>query len=282
MENFRQFYGKQDIDFFAGEKNITLVKGNNGFGKTSIFRALIFGLYGEKNLSQDNQKEDIHLVNFKAIRENEKPLTEAKVRISFESNLKQYFLERTVKANNTREEHISSVELFITDESGNHSAEPIQDDIKIKNIIKGIIGSDIKEFFFFDGEKIETLAKTNSKVKKEIKNAIVKLLHIESIEKAFKLLALLYSKEQKSITKKAKELNLENIQSGTYNVKWYFEWSHSNSKSHFNCRLIHNNNYVSFEMNQNPKGKANRNSKSGFDSIELESGDHLFELQFSS
>ena len=38
--NFRQFYGKQKIEFANGDKNITIIFGENGKGKTGIFRAL--------------------------------------------------------------------------------------------------------------------------------------------------------------------------------------------------------------------------------------------------
>ncbi|BAQ65587.1 exonuclease SbcC [Geminocystis sp. NIES-3709] len=35
--NFRQFYGKSPIIYFAnGEKNTTIIHGNNGSGKTTI------------------------------------------------------------------------------------------------------------------------------------------------------------------------------------------------------------------------------------------------------
>ena len=44
-----------------------------------------------------------------------------------------------------------------------------------------ILDEEIKDFFLFDGEKIDTLAKTNDTVKREVRTAIFKLLQINAI-----------------------------------------------------------------------------------------------------
>ena len=44
ISNFRSYYGLTNIDFkINSEKNITLISGKNGFGKTSFLTALIWG-----------------------------------------------------------------------------------------------------------------------------------------------------------------------------------------------------------------------------------------------
>ncbi|MDN6161806.1 MAG: AAA family ATPase [Atopostipes sp.] len=66
IENFRQFYGKQVIEFGQGENNVTIILGANGNGKTGIFRAIMFALYGDMSLEQENKiKETPILVNIK-------------------------------------------------------------------------------------------------------------------------------------------------------------------------------------------------------------------------
>ena len=38
LKNFRQYYGEQELEFSTSpEKNITLIYGKNGAGKTSFF-----------------------------------------------------------------------------------------------------------------------------------------------------------------------------------------------------------------------------------------------------
>ena len=47
VENFLPFQGKQRIDFSTDkERNVTLVMGNNGAGKTSLAQAFEWCLYG--------------------------------------------------------------------------------------------------------------------------------------------------------------------------------------------------------------------------------------------
>ena len=54
LTNFRQFKGIQTIEFSHGPKeNVSVIYGENGRGKTGIFRALMFCLYGDRSLSQD-------------------------------------------------------------------------------------------------------------------------------------------------------------------------------------------------------------------------------------
>lgn len=50
LENFRQFRGKHTLRFSHGKKNVTVVLGENGRGKTGLFRALMFCLFGDRHL----------------------------------------------------------------------------------------------------------------------------------------------------------------------------------------------------------------------------------------
>lgn len=222
VENFRQFYDKQTIEFSSNEKNVTIIFGENGKGKTGIFRALIFGLFGEIYLAQDNIKDKIHLVNFIKLEENEGLPVSATVEVKFENKDKSYSIKRTVQGFKTRniiEERVNPAKLFIIDENGNISSEPIEDEVEIKGIINGIIDEKIKDFFLFDAEKIETLAKTDTKVKEEVKLGIVKLLQIDKLDKGISILKSLYNKENKSIVEKSSNLDLKNKEKQINNIE---------------------------------------------------------------
>lgn len=210
LENFRQFYGKQKIEFEDNDKNVTVIFGENGKGKTGIFRALIFGLFGETHLSQDNKKEKIHLVNLLQLEQKPAAPIKAVTSIEFSHKNKTYLIERSVigyKLGKTIEERINDPKLFITDE--NFVTKTILEKDEIVAEINAIIDPKIKDFFLFDAEKIEMLSKTDAIVKSEVKTGIIKLLQIDVLDKGIDILRNLYNFENKAIVEKSSNINLK-------------------------------------------------------------------------
>ncbi|PGZ09662.1 hypothetical protein COE30_07650 [Bacillus cereus] len=221
LENFRQFNGNQTIHFAAGSRNITIIKGENGKGKTGIFRALMFGLYGSTHIQQDNTSEKVHLVNLKQLNESRGPVT-ASVKILFEHRGVTYEITRSqkgVKRNNTVEERFNKVKFVEIDKDGNRSPEAIDDNEKVKMKMAQILHEDIKDFFLFDAEKIDTLAKSDTQVKKEVRAAIFKLLQIEDVEEARTILDSLYNSEKRRGIENAKNINLSQKSNEIDNLK---------------------------------------------------------------
>jgi DNA sulfur modification protein DndD len=51
LNNFRQFKGRQEIVFSdIRRRNVTIVHAENGFGKTTLLKALLWGFYGRDGL----------------------------------------------------------------------------------------------------------------------------------------------------------------------------------------------------------------------------------------
>ena len=54
LENFRVFQGRQKIVFSKNpDKNVTIIHAENGFGKTTILKALHWGFYGHDGVEGD-------------------------------------------------------------------------------------------------------------------------------------------------------------------------------------------------------------------------------------
>jgi DNA sulfur modification protein DndD len=192
LTNFRQFRGTQEIEFAAGSNgNVTVVFGENGRGKTGIYRALLFCLYGEKRLSQDAQVDDreLYLVNYpemEATIEEKKPV-EAGVYLEFKHLGKLFQIERKILGLINDGEVLQedkSVRLVTMNEDGN--AITIRDPNEIQNVVEGILDRGLREYFLFDGEKIERLTRASADQRKEISLGVRKLLDIDVLETAMR------------------------------------------------------------------------------------------------
>lgn len=182
LENFRQFYGKQELSFATDKKkNVTLIYGSNGAGKTTILNAFTWGLYGQ---TTPGLSDSGWLVNNLAWNEAETGKTvTARVALEFEDKDRRYELTRLQSAR--KEEGGARVviedgrlELYVTDSAGRN--EPSNHPV---GAIGGILPERLHRFVFFDGERdIEHLA--NPEATAEIKDAIKTVLGLEIFERA--------------------------------------------------------------------------------------------------
>ena len=60
MQAFGSYGKKTEIDFEAADQNLFLITGDTGAGKTTIFDAIVFALYGEAS-SGTNKKDGTEL-----------------------------------------------------------------------------------------------------------------------------------------------------------------------------------------------------------------------------
>lgn len=186
LKNFRQFLGENVIDFGKDNK-VTVIYGLNGYGKTGIFRAIIFCLYGQAYLERDNldsksKNKGLILVNEDLVEEGNGDYKEASVTLKFEHGNNIYELTRTVLCAKQGEEYNQekgSVKLVQIKDGNTKPA--IEDHDEIKHIINSIIDEKNKDFFLFDGEQMEELTKQSSESRKNIQRGITNLLKLDAI-----------------------------------------------------------------------------------------------------
>lgn len=210
MNNFRQFRGIQKIEF-ASEigneaKNVTVIFGENGRGKTSIFRAIMFCLYGEKRLSQDEdvEQKELHLVNLAEMQKSEGEPVEAYVELSFDHNENNFIIRRNLLGmidGGKRIEQVDQVSLAQITKDGN--AKNTRDPDRIASVVNDILNKNVREYFLFDGEKIQRLTLANIEQRREIAKGIRNLLNIDALEVAIKATHRLKKKLNEELSKKS-------------------------------------------------------------------------------
>lgn len=186
LENFRQFYGLQRLDFSTSEdKNVTVVYGANGSGKTTLLNAFTWALYEATSPGFDKPDD---LVNHRAWAEAD-PGEEvtARVIVEFEHENNLFTLERvTTERKREGDGRVrvrdGIVTLTVVDEGGRSDERS-----NPGGTINSILPDRLHRFFFFDGERIENLVKPAAYA--EIEDAIKTVLGLEVIERAVNHLA---------------------------------------------------------------------------------------------
>ena len=197
INNFRQYYNSVNVDLETNdEKNIIIIGGRNGFGKTNFLLSIVWCLFGDKisqideNFKKEIQKEKNYSsfmqqsINWTAKKENKTKFS-VSIKISdielpelriLNSNTDSIFIKRTFDVASMNEtlsiiDTASKLEIF-DDESD-----------KINFINDYIIPIDAAKFVFFDAEKISEIA--NLSIKDEgsfINDALGKILGLDTYE----------------------------------------------------------------------------------------------------
>ncbi len=177
IENFRQYYGVQIIQFSQdSHRNVTVINGQNGAGKTALFTAISWCLYGEAVLKPDQ------LMSKRAITEARvgESVT-ARVSIAFVHDSERFLARREVsgvrdtsKVKYNSQSHFS---LMHTRRDG----QSREVDNKT-GTLNAILPETVRTYFFFDGEKIDEFARPDHE--DEVKHAVRNVLDIEVLDRA--------------------------------------------------------------------------------------------------
>jgi DNA sulfur modification protein DndD len=192
LYNFRIYKGENTIDLTSeGQKNIFVVSGRNGFGKTTFLMSMVWCLYGKNMQEVDDlyKKEIVDQGGYsKYIVNSLNRLAKAEedynfyVTITFtdvnipEVPCKEIVVKRSYNAKTSVAEE---VEVLI-DGYPSELAKEVGQEIFIREFIMPI---EIAKFFFFDAEKIVNLAEVNTaEQRKNLSRAYSEVLGIKKYE----------------------------------------------------------------------------------------------------
>lgn len=293
FQNFRIYKGINTVDLSPdASRNISIVAGKNGFGKTTFLTSLIWVFYG-KMMSEveDKYRKDIKSVGgydkflktllnrdckaeFESNR-NTKPVLSVEIELKDLSipsiPCKSVIIKRSYDLSNETENLtilIDGLESELSKEVGN--------EVFINDFI---LPREIAKFFFFDAEKIVSLAEAKTKLElKNLSRAYSEVLGIKKYEDLKKNLETLLSKfkregataEQKKqldkLIQEEKELNglLEMNQEGISNLDNDLAIQKAISEK-FQEKLIREGNGITLDELQKLKQEHNELKEASFE-----------------
>lgn len=183
LKNFRQF---KDItlDFSTdNEKNVTIVIGDNGSGKTTLLQAFFWCLYGSVSF---NDKDLFNKEDFKRLGINQSINVEVIIHL-IHSNT-EYSISRLIhyKKNDIEQAKAESQKFEIKKKTAEGKWFYLSTELDKKIEVDKILPKYLSNYFFFAGERIETMSRELIKGRKnaDFKTAIMGLTGLNALIKA--------------------------------------------------------------------------------------------------
>ena len=182
LDNFRQYLGRQEIFFASGERrNVTIIHGENGFGKTCFLNSLLWGFYGKDGLTKDLPNPQ-HIIPDTIRVGSTSPNDEvATVQIDFSHNDLDYTLVRSITLAQERASLGAETEFELSLRQSDGQTKYYKKK-EAQKIIDSMLPPDLRELFFFNGERIDHLAMEENKLK--IRDSVRGLLGLQLIEQS--------------------------------------------------------------------------------------------------
>ena len=182
LYNFNSFEGMNEFDFTSPDedKNIILIGGKNGAGKSSLFTAIKIALYGP--LAFGYVGINPHYVSKIKDCINSKAFQTDKVQAKVELTI-SLMIEREVREFILTREWDYSGQKLIENYSVSESGKPLgnRELSYFQNYLQGMIPPDLFEFFLFDGEAVGDIFSTSA-YNKYVRNAVYTLCGLDIYE----------------------------------------------------------------------------------------------------
>ena len=184
LNNFRQFKGKQELSFSCDpEKNVTILLGDNTFGKTTILQAFNWCLYGVADL---NNPEFLLNYDVKQDEAGIQKKSEVSVLLEIEHSNYEYSICRSQvyidRSYNDWVPQTPKLEISYKEKNGGQSG--LSNTVtqgKEQEVINSILPKSLSGYFFFDTERVSHISK-----RKDLSEAVKGLLGLTQVANARK------------------------------------------------------------------------------------------------
>lgn len=136
LQAFGSYADLTVIDFTKTTENLFLISGNTGAGKTTIFDALVFALYGEASSCQNHKEGLILQSQFRPL--DGKDLKETFVSLTFEENRQHYTVRRVPRQERAKKrgKGVTLINASVTLTLPDGSIYPLKEtDAKLRELI---------------------------------------------------------------------------------------------------------------------------------------------------
>jgi DNA sulfur modification protein DndD len=214
FDNYKTYYGVQQVDLYIPEKerkengkNIILLGGLNGAGKTTILKAILYVLFGKRGVSEVEYKRLFsNIINNTYFNEGGRNCS-VKLVIELDSGEEWHLRVKWYFDQSKRLSH-EERSLEVKRAGSNISKHAKIDNIEVFNkYIDRIIPYHAAPFFIFDGEEIkDIILRQNSQ---EMKEAIHKITGMESFKQLLSDLEALRQSLEKQLARSVSHSDLK-------------------------------------------------------------------------
>jgi DNA sulfur modification protein DndD len=201
LQNFRPFYGVQTLDLETEDTHpVVLIRADNDVGKTSLFRAVQFCLYGERS-----QETTARHVNRTAAYERNGTMS---VKLAFSHENSSYEFTRKVEFERASPPSFPQLkEHSVLEVRKDGILERLNTQEEERDYVESILPEDASQFFLFDGEQIQRY--TQHPPGEKVKGAIEMVLGVKELLNAREDLDKIEGEMSSELTKLLQEENKE-------------------------------------------------------------------------
>mgnify|MGYP000974215730 CR=1 FL=1 len=174
LHNFRQYKGDQSVVFSTDpEKNVTVILGDNTFGKTTLLQAFNWCFYEKVLLDNPDDLLNYDVANSLVNGQTE----DVEVTIEFTHGGRDYTLTRSRQYSRVGDDvvaaHPKVAMSYKTPDGQTNPIKPFQ----IERVIHSLLPEGLSNYFFFDTERVAAVS-----TRKDLKESVKGLLGLTTLE----------------------------------------------------------------------------------------------------